>query len=356
MWKLSRNKNILLISAAFFLAALGRASAAGTITSITIPGLTSANYTAGVATNTPTTTIFIFTFAGSSSPSAGQVVTLELLDSNGDVITNGMSPTSFTTGSGSGNQTFNGGNSPFPITFFRSGSGLQLKATCGSVSGTSGAFNVATGAASKLILIGPGMSHAPGTNPDLTTGHSGSFTPQEPNQSFSVRVILTDAQFNKVSAADSISFTSGDLVTLPSAGSLTAGTGDFTFTITGARTTRTIVAHNGTNGAVADGSLEVTTAGPPTKEVFPFPSPFNPHERNITFRFRLSDPDSVKLIVMDLMGQKVWEREVSASIGFTDVTWDGRNNKGTVVAAGVYYVLLEVDGSIESKKRFGVVK
>ena len=36
--------------------------------------------------------------------------------------------------------------------------------------------------------------------------------------------------------------------------------------------------------------------------------------------------------------------------------WNGRNDKGNIVAAGVYYILLEKDGSIESKKRFGVVK
>ena len=127
-------------------------------------------------------------------------------------------------------------------------------------------------------------------------------------------------------------------------------------TVIGAQTTRTLTANDTTDPTVTPGTLDVTTAGPPAKEVFPFPSPFNPTQRNITFRFRLSDPKSAEVIVLNLFGETVWSREVSAGIGFTDVTWNGRNDRGAVVAAGVYYVLLKVDGSLESKKRFGVIK
>jgi hypothetical protein len=79
-------------------------------------------------------------------------------------------------------------------------------------------------------------------------------------------------------------------------------------------------------------------------------------QKDITFRFRLSDPKTVNLTVVTLQGEQVWQQEVSAGSGFTDVKWNGRNDRGAVVAAGVYYVLLKVDGSLESKKRFGVIK
>lgn len=76
----------------------------------------------------------------------------------------------------------------------------------------------------------------------------------------------------------------------------------------------------------------------------------------MTFRFQLNDAASVKVIVKDQFGQDVWRTEYSGPKGQNNVSWDGRNERGHVVAAGVYYALLEVKGEITSKKRFGVVK
>lgn len=354
MLKSSRNKLIAVVAALVLWALAARAFAAGPVTNITILGLSSnPTFTAGVTTNTPTTTIFINCFApGNTVPDAGVEVRLEVL-SDGEVIENAVSPSSFTT---TGTGIINGGNSSLPITFFRAGNGIQLRASSGSEIETTATFNVNAGAAARLVVYGPGMTHQPGTNPSLTDGVNGTFLPQEPNQSFPITVVLTDAQFNRVAGNDTVSFTSGDLVTPPAPGPLSSGIGEFTMTITGARVTRTVTATDDTNPGIAAGTLDVDTAGPPAKEVFPFPSPFNPMQRDITFRFRLSEPKSVRVIVKNLFGEDVWEREVSAPAGFTDLAWNGRNDKGAVVAAGVYYVLLEVDGSIESKKRFGVVK
>ena len=352
MWTSSRNKAAVFAALLFAFAAPALAS--GPIASITILGLSSnPSFTAGVATNTPTTTVFINTFAsGPSTPDAGQVVKLEIL-SNGQVIDHAISPESFTT---TGTGPLNGGNASLPITFFRAGTGIQLRATAGSVVKLSNTFTVNPSSATKLVVIGPGMTHYPGTNPALTKGWTGTFTPQEPNQAFPITVILTDNQFNQVAGNHAITFTSGDLVTPPSSGALSGGTGDFSMTVIGAQTTRDVVANDSTDPTVQPGTLSVTTAGPPAKEVFPFPSPFNPKRQDITFRFRLSDPKTVDLIVLTLQGEQVWQQEVSAGSGFTDVKWNGRNDEGAVVAAGVYYVLLKVDGSLESKKRFGVIK
>lgn len=354
MWTSWPNRKIVL--AAFLLSVVGIGpSAAAPINSITIAfSGTDGIFTAGITTNTNSTVILINTFASGGNPDAGEVVTLQLLD-NGNVVSNGMSPSSFTT---TGTGIVNGGNSPLPITFFRTGTSLQIRAISATnqVTNTGAAFTVLTGSATKLLVLGPGMTHEPGTNPSLTTGFSGSVAAQEPNQAFVVRVILTDNQFNTVSANHVVSFASGDLITLPSPDALVNGVRDFNVTMTGARITRTITVSDSTDPGVAAGTLDVTTVGPPPKEVFPFPSPFNPNERDITFRFRFDEPKEATVIVTDLFGQSVWKKKVSAPVGVTDVPWNGRNDQGHVVASGVYYVLLEVGGSIESKKRFGVIK
>ena len=338
---------------------VGVARAAGPITSMTITTSGSGVFTAGVTTNTPTTTIFINTFAAAlTTPDAGEVVRLELLDGT-DVIANGMSPSSFTT---TGSGIVNGGNLPLPITFFRAGTGtIRIRATSqtNGVVATGPAFTVNPGAANRLLLVGPGMTHVPGTDPSVTTGLSGTFAPQEANQPFTVTVILTDVAFNRVPLNHSVSFAaSADFVSVPPGSNPLGATGqqDFNVTITAPRVDRSITASDDTNPSVAAGTLAMTTAGPAEKEIFPFPSPFNPRQQNITFRFRLSSPASAKIIVTDLFGQKVWSQSVSGGSGFNDVVWNGRNDEGAVIASGVYYALLEVDGSFESRKRFGVVK
>lgn len=349
MLKSLRNRTGFLITLGILAISGHRALGAGPITSITV--LQQTGYTAGASTNT----VFINTFGtGASTPDIGETVTIELLD-GGVVVADGIVPSSFTT---TGTGLINGGNVGTTYTLFRAGSAIQLRATsAGGITATGTSFTVAASSATKLVVLGPGMTHVPGTNPAVTSGTSGSFTPQEPNQVFTVRVILTDNQFNTItSASDNVSFTSGDFVTLPASANLSSGAGDFQVTITAARVTRTLTVIDNTTSGVSNGTLDITTAGPPAKEVFPFPSPFNPHQGNITFRFRLTEAKSVRLIVTDLYGQGVWERQVSGGTGFNDVTWNGRNEAGVVVAAGVYMVMNEIDGSIESKKRFGVTK
>lgn len=337
------------------LASLGAGSLSATpINSITVL-VSATNFEAGVTTNTVTTQIFVNVFnSTNSAPTAGEGVLMELLDS-GTVVNYGMFPTTFTTAGG----IVNGGNLSFPITLYRASSNLSIRATSainGAV-GTSSTFAVVVSSAQKIVVLGPGQTHVPGTNPSLTSGKSGSITAPESNSPFTMRVILTDNQFNKVSANDTVQFTSDPtLITLPSNGALSSGQADFQATITGPNVTRTITVDDLTNAAVADGTLTLTSAAPPSKKVFPFPNPFNPTQGTITFRFRLDNASSANLIVTDRFGQSVWSRSVSAQTGSNDVTWDGRNDNGHVVAAGIYYVMLENGGTIESRVRFGVTK
>jgi len=315
-------------------------------------------FVAGVSTNSVGNVIvFVNTFDSfNNPPSAGETVFLQLLDNSGiTVVADGMLPASFIT---RGTGQINGGNDGQPYTFFKASTSLRLRAyTASGVTATNASnFTVIASSATKLLMIGPGMTHVPGTNPSATDGISGVFTPQEANQPFTITVILTDNQFNTVNQADTVSFPAVSNVTLPGNTALQNGQRDFSITITAPKISPTITVTDVSEPTVANGSLTITTAGPPEEEVFPFPSPFNPKTGNITFRFRLTKPKSVDVIVVDRFGQKVWSRSVNANLGITDLTWDGKNDNGVVVAAGVYYVMLEVDGSISHKRMFGVVK
>jgi hypothetical protein len=318
---------------------------------------TGATYTAGVSTNNPGG-IQVHCFRnGSQAPNEVETIRINLVK-DGVVLEDAVSPSSFQTSSG----VIVYGGSLQPFTFYHAGSGLKLRATAPSGASEDGEpFTVNPGTAAKLVVVAPGQSHDPGKNPAPSLGHtgrSGTATAQQPNSNFSLTVILTDNQFNKVAENHNVSFASGDLVTLPSAGSLSSGQGSFNVSIAAPKTSRTITVTDTTDSSVRAGSVEVTTSGPPADEVFPFPSPFNPKQGQAAkLRFYVGESGNVTLKVTDAFGQDVWRKEVSAEQNtFTDVTWDGRNENGHLVASGVYYVLLEMNGSVKSKKRIGVVK
>ncbi len=357
-----RRASRFAVQVAFLLAAgvaLPRAAGATNIDKITVLFISSdKNFTAGVATNTAGGQVLINCFINSNQvPDAtGETMTIELVK-NGVVQEHGMPSTTFAIQSGQ--TTYGGASGPIPLTFFKADTGLQFRVTSGNggATGLSPTFNVAANSAGRLVVLAPGETLDPGKDPAKTTGKTGMAAFQEPNQSFTITVRLTDNWYNPVAANHTIALNSGELINLPSGGSLVNGIGTYSVTITGAKTTRSITATDISDTNVAAGSAEVSTGGPPTQEVFPFPSPFNPKlGQTLTLRFRVSEPKSAKLKILDQFGQALWQKEVSASVGFNDVAWDGRNENGTFAAAGVYYVLLEIDGSIKSKKRIGVVK
>jgi hypothetical protein len=69
-----------------------------------------------------------------------------------------------------------------------------------------------------------------------------------------------------------------------------------------------------------------------------YPNPFNP---STTIPYRLASASTVELEIFDIAGRKV--RTVLAEIqeaGFRETTWDGRDEDGHVVGAGVYFYRL----------------
>ncbi len=71
----------------------------------------------------------------------------------------------------------------------------------------------------------------------------------------------------------------------------------------------------------------------------PYPNPFNPVT---TVAFTLPGSGEVDLSVYNIAGQRV--RTLAAGVfdaGFHQVVWDGTNDNGTLLAAGVYFVRIE---------------
>jgi hypothetical protein len=90
------------------------------------------------------------------------------------------------------------------------------------------------------------------------------------------------------------------------------------------------------------------------------PNPYNPNQGEASIEYQLSQMATVKIVVMALDGQVVWQREIplgmkGAQAGFNKVTWDGKDQfTRTVVATGAYilYIVAEKNG----KKSVGKVK
>lgn len=357
-------------TAAFFLLCVlslpAHVMASGTIDDILALTVSGAPFTAGAQVNTAdpggTNSISFIINAGTQTPTGGQVVNLQLF-SGSSPIEGGIAPTSFVTpgvGNPSSERALYGGASfhLVPIQIFRAGSNLSVRASAAAqpaIFDQTSTFTVIPGSPTRLVaFVPPDMTFDPGKN--TGSGAIGSVT-REPFEVFTVRVNQTDAFFNLVTSPNpNVTLSvSGDLVSYPaSATPLVNGTVDFPVSISIARSERVVFANAPSR---SQGSVLVRTAGPEKETIFPFPSPFNPGLGSpMTFRFQLNDAASVKVIVKDQFGQDVWRTEYSGPKGQNNVSWDGRNERGHVVAAGVYYALLEVKGEITSKKRFGVVK
>ena len=80
-----------------------------------------------------------------------------------------------------------------------------------------------------------------------------------------------------------------------------------------------------------------------------YPNPFNPA---VVLPLDLAeDAGSVSLTVYDVLGRRVhqvWQGPLGA--GQHRFTWDGRDEAGKAVAAGVYIYRVEMDGRVEAKK------
>jgi hypothetical protein len=97
---------------------------------------------------------------------------------------------------------------------------------------------------------------------------------------------------------------------------------------------------------------EVPTAG---YALYPaYPNPFNP---TTTLSFELPAPTTVRLTIHDVAGRLVRSLIAGATVGSGrhETVWNGRDDSGRTVAAGVYYYRL-VAGGFTDTQRMALVK
>ena len=79
-----------------------------------------------------------------------------------------------------------------------------------------------------------------------------------------------------------------------------------------------------------------------------YPNPFNPTTQ---IRFDLPIMGDVKLVIYNMLGQKVREYAMNnISAGYHSVTWDATNDLGDPVSAGVYLYQLQTDETVQTNK------
>ncbi|HRX76714.1 MAG TPA: FlgD immunoglobulin-like domain containing protein, partial [Candidatus Cloacimonadota bacterium] len=70
-----------------------------------------------------------------------------------------------------------------------------------------------------------------------------------------------------------------------------------------------------------------------------FPNPFNP---TTTIRFSMKEAGAVKVMVYNLKGQLVKNLvDTELSSGNHQIVWDGRDDRGSSVASGIYLYRME---------------
>jgi hypothetical protein len=333
-----RNKFLLLL-VGFFVGA--KIVSAKPIDSITV--VAPATVSAGQAN---TATVIAVFDEDSAAPTTAETITIESAN-------NDFESFSFTTTPG---QTSYGGVfTSIPLTFFEAGTAILTARTNSGVSGFD-TLTVNAGNFTKLIVVGPGQTLDEGRDPTVnTTGRTGSATSPVVNSTFGVTVFATDDQYNAVAGSSMVTLSAGSHVPeLPLSQALSGGQTTFTVSIDAPKITETFTA---TASGLTTGSANVTSAGPEAEKVNAFPSPFNPHTGTVKFQYVVDSVKSVTLKVTDQFGQAIWEKSSTGVPNTLNIEqWDGKNDRGTVVAAGVYYVLLEVSGELKSKKKFGVTK
>jgi hypothetical protein len=94
------------------------------------------------------------------------------------------------------------------------------------------------------------------------------------------------------------------------------------------------------------------------KEFSTYPNPFDSRKKSATITFVLNQPAQIEFRIYDLMGGKVKQWQVEGQLGPNNLTWDGTDDHGNKVAAGMYilYYNMQGDGVTEKKRwKIGVI-
>jgi hypothetical protein len=118
-----------------------------------------------------------------------------------------------------------------------------------------------------------------------------------------------------------------------------------------------------------NGELELETALVDPNEaaghITNYPNPFHPGEAPTTIAYKLAADARVSFVIYTLTGAEVRREEIASggpggSEGLNEISWDGRNGAGDVVASGGYLLVLEAERDGETihtmRRRIAVVR
>jgi hypothetical protein len=90
---------------------------------------------------------------------------------------------------------------------------------------------------------------------------------------------------------------------------------------------------------------------PTTGGTFLGPNRPNPFSAHTTFRFRLARPGTAALLVVDAAGRVIRRlSERDFPMGYSTLTWDGRDDRGREVPSGVYFVRLRTTDAQRTRR------
>lgn len=99
-------------------------------------------------------------------------------------------------------------------------------------------------------------------------------------------------------------------------------------------------------GPVQVQQVQVSITANGTGSLLNYPNPFHAGRESTLLEYTLVSPAGLRLRIYNLLGQLVYQREISqgsagTAAGLNDLEWDGHNGNGNVVANGGYIAVLD---------------
>lgn len=107
------------------------------------------------------------------------------------------------------------------------------------------------------------------------------------------------------------------------------------------------VSNCGYRASAYKGSIEKAPKKISEENTYAFPNPF---EGKTTIRFSLDKGQKVQIVISDMNGKGVWQKEVTGVRGLNYVEWDARNSKGKTVGSGAYLMKVITEEAVITKK------
>jgi len=125
--------------------------------------------------------------------------------------------------------------------------------------------------------------------------------------------------------------------------------GDTVF-VRGAALRQALMTDYGAPTAAGAGEFAAAQSGPSAHN---YPNPFNPKDEDTKIVFQPGGSGSICMLIYDLFGYLVYQEN---GLDAGDLSWDGRNGRGELVASGGYICILKIDDKVVSKHKIAVVK